>query len=79
MSGMNAWLETALRRDVVRRSLRVSLTVGTILVVVNFYDRIPGGPFGTRDLVKTLLTYLVPYCVSTWVSVGMILESRRAG
>jgi hypothetical protein len=76
---MKAWLEAALRRDVVRRSLRVSATVGTILVLVNFYDRIPGGPFGPRDAVKALLTYLVPYCVSTWVSVGMILERRNAG
>ena len=76
---MKAWLEAALRRDVVRRSLRVSLTVGTILVFVNFYDRIPGGPFGARDLLKVAFTFLVPYCVSTWVSVGMILESRRAG
>lgn len=76
---MKAWLEAALRRDVIRRSLRVALTVGTILVLVNFYDRIPDGPFGIRDLVKALLTYLVPYCVSTWVSVGMLLEQRRAG
>jgi len=75
---MKDWLEAALRRDVVRRSLRVSLTVGTILVLVNFYDRIPGGPFGGRELLKALLTYLVPYCVSTWVSVGMILERRHA-
>ena len=76
---MNPWLEAAFRRDVVRRSLRVSLTVGTILVVVNFYDRIPAGPFGGRELIKTMLTYLVPYCVSTWVSVGMIMERRNAG
>ena len=76
---MKDWLEAALRGDVVRRSLRVALTVGTILVLVNFYDRIPGGPFGARDLVKALLTYLVPYFVSTWVSVGMILERRNAG
>jgi hypothetical protein len=76
---MKTWLEAALRREVVRRSLRVSLTVGTILVIVNFHDRIPGGSFDFRDLTKAVLTYLVPYGVSTWVSVGMILEQRRAG
>jgi hypothetical protein len=75
---MSPWLEAALRRDVVRRSLRVSLTVGTILVLVNFYDRIPDGPFGVRELIKAVLTYAVPYGVSTWVSVGMILERRNA-
>ncbi|HEX9583118.1 MAG TPA: nitrate/nitrite transporter NrtS [Gammaproteobacteria bacterium] len=72
---INRWCRAARRRDVAGRSTRVALIVGTILVAVNYTDRWLDGSLGQIDYVKMLLTYLVPYCVSTWVSVSTLHSS----
>ena len=66
------WLATALRRDVVTRSLRVAAVVGTLLVAINYTDRILEGDITKIDCVKMLLTYLVPYGVATYAAVGAL-------
>ncbi len=74
VAGMNrapqqSWFATALRRDIVWRSLKVSLIVGTLLAAINHGDRIITLALDADALTKILLTYLVPYCVSTWSAV----------
>jgi hypothetical protein len=51
-----------------RRSLYVALVVGTILNLINQGDAL----FGPAPInwVKVLLTYLVPYAVSTYGAVS---------
>ncbi len=66
------WLATAARRDVVQRSVRVALTVGTLLVLINYGDRLFAGDLRRLDWIKMALTYLVPYGVSTYASVGAL-------
>jgi len=73
---MSEWLATACRADVVRRSLRVALVVGTLLVLINHGDRIAAGTASGLDWLKMGLTYLVPYSVLTWASVSAV---RAAG
>ncbi|HIC81125.1 MAG TPA: hypothetical protein EYH07_10310 [Kiloniellaceae bacterium] len=68
---MKRWLAVALRPPVVRRSLTVALVVGTALVVINQGDRLIAGQ--GLDLMKALLTYLVPYCVATYGAVSALL------
>lgn len=75
---MQRWLTAALRPEVVERSRRVALLVGTILVVINYTDVVLGGRLTVHDGIKMLLTYLVPYCVSTYASVCIIREHERA-
>lgn len=77
-AAIKRWCRAARRREVTRRSIRVALIVGTILVAVNYTDRWLDGSLGRADYVKMLLTYLVPYCVSTWVSVSTLLTSDNA-
>lgn len=74
---MNLWLETAKKPEVYRRSRRVALIVGTILVTINYFDRIYAGNLQGIDYFKMLMTYCVPFCVSTHASVSAILESRE--
>ena len=58
-----------------RRSLIVALIVGTILNLINQGDAmIAGLPL---DITKLLLTYLVPYCVSTYGAVSYRLHAAR--
>lgn len=59
-----------------RRALRVSLLVGTILVIINHADAMLSGQITGIRLVQIALTYLVPYCVSTYASVGAIRQLR---
>lgn len=60
-----------------RRSLVVALTVGTILNLINQGDALVTG--AVLDLTKLLLTYLVPYSVSTYGAVSYRLHAARAG
>ena len=75
---MKRWLRAAARPDVVRRSVKVCLIVGTLLVLINYSDRAVGGELTRFDYLKMLLTYAVPYCVSTWVSVATLIAERKA-
>jgi hypothetical protein len=63
------WLSLAVRRDIVRRSARVAFVVGTLLALINHGDRLLQADIDASVGLKILLTYLVPYCVSTWASV----------
>lgn len=69
---MSAWLRIAMRLDIVLRSLKVSAIIGTILVAINQGDMILTGQLDATAAWKIPLTYLVPYCVSTYGSVSAI-------
>lgn len=68
-----SWISLALEPRVVRSGLAVGLVVGTILNLINQGDAV----FGDKPAVlwKLLLTYCVPYCVSTYGAV-MALRHR---
>ncbi len=61
-----------MRRDVLSRSLRVAALVGTVLVAINYADRLFAGDVVPRDWVKMAVTYFVPFCVSTHASVSAL-------
>ena len=64
MSGAGASLARALTGVFLRRSIGVALVVGTILNIINQGDAyFAAAPI---DWTKLLLTYCVPFCVSTY-------------
>jgi hypothetical protein len=65
----------AISDGVPRRSLVVALIVGTILNLINQGDALLTGL--PVNLAKLLLTYLVPYCVSTYGAVSYRLYAAR--
>ena len=69
-----SWLEAATLKQVVSRSLRVSLIVGTVLIGINHGDVLLGSAASPDLLWKVPLTYLVPYSVSTYASVDALLS-----
>jgi hypothetical protein len=69
---MSAWISIACRRDVVIRALRVAVLVGTILVAINQGDALLSGTLAPGVIGKIVLTYCVPYAVSTYASVAAI-------
>ena len=70
------WFAIAFARTTVRRSLRVAVVVGSILVTINYGDRILAGTLDSVDFVKIGLTYCVPYCVATYAAASALLGRK---
>ncbi len=63
-------LQLAFTPSIVKRSLIVALVVGTVLNLINQGDVMTGS--ASFNLFKCLLTYVVPYCVSTYGAVSAL-------
>ena len=71
------WIETALSKSVVRRAIAYAVVVGTILIAINHGYAILQCYLNPTSYLKMGLTVMVPYLVSTFSSVGAILQNRR--
>lgn len=72
----STWLGTARTDEVVRRSLKVSLLVGSILVAINHGDILLSGEAGRELLWKIPMTFCVPYAVSTFAAVDALRRGK---
>lgn len=72
------WLDLATRRSVTRRALVMALVVGTALVAINHGDALLRGDVSLGRAFRIFLTAIVPYCVSTYSSVGALRERLGA-
>lgn len=64
----------AIRPQIIKRSLIVAVIVGTVLNMINQGDAITGS--SSFNLLKCMLTYVVPYCVATYGSVSALMAMR---
>ncbi len=67
------WFVIACRREIVLRSFRVALVVGSLLTLINHADFVyKEGIEGIdiKRMLKIVLTFCVPYIVSTYASVS---------
>ena len=71
---MGRFLHIAMRRSVVRRALQTAALVGAILIAINHGDALLSGQVDAGRWAKMVLTVFVPYAVSTYSSVGAIVE-----
>lgn len=60
----------------VHRALKVSAIVGTLLILINQGDMILAGSM--PPLWKILLTYLVPYGVSSYSTAALLYDTQSA-
>jgi hypothetical protein len=67
-----SFFSIALSNEVVVTSLKTSLVVGTSLALINHGAAIIQGAFSQENYYQIALTYLVPYCVSTFSSTKSI-------
>jgi hypothetical protein len=67
-----------MRPAILKRGVKVGLVVGTTLALINHGDKILAMALDSESGLKIGLTYLVPFCVSTWASV-QTSTGRRAG
>ena len=55
--------------DTIVRSLKAALVIGTLLGLINHGQALISGHFTLSDLVPLLVTYLVPFSVTTYGQV----------
>ncbi len=53
----------------IKRALIVAVVVGSLLNTINSYDVFWYGNFTTRNVIRIVLTYITPFCVSLYSSV----------
>lgn len=70
--GYTMFYALARRRDVVLRAGKTAVFVGLILIAINHGDALLAGQWTSELILKMLLTFAVPYCVSTFSSVGAL-------
>lgn len=73
-----SYVSVALSRIVVVRAIKVAIFVGTILALINHGEKIMSLSLTYKDWFKIILTYLVPYAVSTWSAVGAIMADTSS-
>lgn len=69
------WL--ARQPSVMKRAAKVASFVGLILAAINHGDAILNGSLTSADSARILITFCVPYCVSTYSSVLAIRERSQ--
>ena len=50
-------------------ALLVAVIVGTVLNIINSYDVFVDGTFTGKNLIRIMLTYITPFCVSLYSSI----------
>lgn len=70
-------LRLAVSRPVVLRALGFAVVVGLILALINHGDAIARGDLPPSRIARILLTFFVPYVVSTLSSVGALRQRER--
>jgi hypothetical protein len=63
---LRCWRHAVVYEPVFRRALQVAFVVGTILFLINQLDVVLSGKVTLLVLLKIVLTYLVPFLVSTY-------------
>ena len=72
-----SFLHIATQRSVVIRAARIAAVVGLILAIINHGDTIVSGEVTTATVFKIVLTFLVPFGVSTFSSVLAVRERMQ--
>lgn len=70
-------VDIATSAAIVTRSLKVALVVGSVLMAINHGDALLSGHVEPQRIMKILLTYCVPYLVSTYAGVVATMETKN--
>lgn len=68
-------MRVAFYRPHLRKTITIALVVGTVLFSINQLDVVLRGDATVTVWIKSAVTYLVPFCVST---AGILVGTRRS-
>ncbi len=74
---MKEFLTLCFSRDITKRAVYTALVVGVILIAINHGDALLHGQMDTSRALKIILTFCVPYIVSTMSSALTILSMKK--
>ena len=69
--------QIAIRSDVLFRAFKMASIVGIVLAIINHGDHILLGTMTTINWIKIIITFCVPFCVSTISSVLAIKREQN--
>ena len=73
---MSKFMKVAMQAEVFRTAVKVALVVGTILALINHSSAIFNLTLSAQNVFQIILSYFVPYGVSTYSSVKTILKDE---
>ncbi len=59
-------------------AMLVAVTIGSLLNAINSYDIFIEGKFSTKNIIRIILTYITPFCVSLYSSVKATKEKNTS-
>ena len=65
---MRLFLKHMADKIIIYRSIKIALFIGIILAMINHYDEIINGELTNTNILQILLTFTVPYFVSSFSS-----------
>lgn len=69
-------VDIALNKEVLSRAIKVAVVVGILLNLINQGEHIISLSFGSLHKIKFLLTFFVPYLVSTYTAVSFYIKFK---
>ncbi|MEO9650227.1 MAG: nitrate/nitrite transporter NrtS [Roseobacter sp.] len=72
------FLSIATERTVAMRAARIAFIVGIVLALINHGNHLVSGNINFETISKIALTFMVPYCVSTWSSVLAVRDRLQS-
>ncbi len=66
-----------MNKEIIIRALKIALLVGTLLALINHFDSIISLNLSGLQIFKILITYTVPFGVSTYSQVMQRIEQEN--
>ena len=76
MNRLNIYIAILSDKEILLKSSKISIIVGTLLNLINQGEVIFSLDFENINYIKSLLTYVVPFLVSTYTAVSMKLKFK---
>jgi hypothetical protein len=76
MNKLNLYIAIFCDRELLVKSFKIAIIVGTLLNIINQGETIFSPDFLNIDYVKSLLTYTVPFLVSSYTAVTMKMKFK---
>ena len=74
---MHLFIKYAIMRSTVVRAVKIACVITPVLTLFNHYDKIMMGQLTIHFWFQVVLTFFVPYCVSTYSSAMAGMEEHR--
>ncbi|MDC0933342.1 nitrate/nitrite transporter NrtS [Arcobacteraceae bacterium] len=76
MNKLKVYFAILCDQELIKKSLKIALVVGTLLNIINQAEILLALDFVNIDYIKSLLTYMVPFMVSSYTAVSMKMKFK---